>query len=390
MIEIKRLDHVQVCIPVGKEEEARAFYAGILNLEEIPKPESLIANGGLWFQIGDIQLHIGAEDIEGEKSKRHPAFEVNDIVKVRNYLEQKGVKTQEEKAIPDVERFSFRDPFGNRIEFLEKTTDEEKSEDTTKYAVKTQFSRSAESYVTSQIHAKGKDLHKLVDIAKPSSEDTVLDVATGGGHVANALAPLVRKVVAFDLTQEILNVAERFTKENGHHNVDFVQGDAEKMNFPDESFDIITCRIASHHFPHVISFVQEVSRTLKSGGQFLLIDNVAPEDHDLDQFYNEVEKRRDYSHYRAWKKSEWLNMLEEQCFEIDEWHRFPKTFLFEDWSDRMHLSSEEKQGLAAFMLNASHKIKEKFRIKSQNGSVLSFQGESILLKATKVGFSHAN
>jgi hypothetical protein len=104
----------------------------------------------------------------------------------------------------------------------------------------------------------------------------------------------------------------------------------------------------------------------------------------MDQFYNEVEKRRDYSHYRAWKKSEWLNMLEDQGFEIDEWYRFPKTFLFENWTDRMHLSNEEKQNLSMFMVNTPHKMKEKFRIESKDGYVYSFQGESILLKATKL------
>jgi ubiquinone/menaquinone biosynthesis C-methylase UbiE/catechol 2,3-dioxygenase-like lactoylglutathione lyase family enzyme len=383
MINIKRLDHIQLCVPIGKEEEARLFYTGILHLKEIPKPDVLISNGGVWFQAGDIQLHLGVEEMSNENSKRHPAFEVSHLETVRSYLEQRGIKTQDEKLFGDIQRFSFRDPFGNRIEFLE-SKPMRRDEHATKEAVKAQFSRSAEGYVTSEIHAKGKDLRKLVEIAKPSPEAYVLDVATGGGHVANALAPLVKKVVAFDLTQEILNVAGRFIKDNGHRNVDFVQGDAENMNFADASFDIITCRIAPHHFPHVTSFVKEVARTLKPGGQFLLIDNVVPEEDEMDQFYNEVEKRRDYSHYRAWKKSEWLNMLEEQGFEIDEWYCFPKTFLFENWTDRMHLTSDEKQNLSTFMINTTNKIKEKFRIESKNGNVYSFQGESILLKSTKL------
>jgi ubiquinone/menaquinone biosynthesis C-methylase UbiE/catechol 2,3-dioxygenase-like lactoylglutathione lyase family enzyme len=385
MINIKRLDHVQLCIPIGKEEEAKSFYTGILNLKEIPKPDILISNGGVWFQAGDIQLHVGVEEMSNDDSKRHTAFEVSHLQKVRSYLEQRGIKTQDEKLFGNIQRFSFRDPFGNRIEFLEREADVgQDDKHTTKEAVKAQFSRSAKGYVTSEIHAKGKDLLKLVEIAKPTPEDHVLDVATGGGHVANALAPLVKKVVAFDLTQEILDVAGRFITDNGHQNVNFVQGDAENISFADESFDIITCRIAPHHFPNVTSFVKEVARTLKPGGQFLLIDNVVPEDDEMDQFYNEVEKRRDYSHHRAWKKSEWLHMLEEQGFEIDEWYRYPKTFLFENWTERMHLTSDEKQNLSTFMLNTPYNIKEKFRIESKNGYVYSFQGESILLKAMKL------
>ncbi|EMI11455.1 VOC family protein [Anoxybacillus gonensis] len=117
---IKRLDHIQICIPIGAEDEARAFYTGVLGFAEIEKPETLKASGGLWYKIGDIELHIGVENREGYRSKSHPAFEVENIEAVRRYLEEKGVVTQDEKTIPGVTRFSFHDPFHNRIEFLEK------------------------------------------------------------------------------------------------------------------------------------------------------------------------------------------------------------------------------------------------------------------------------
>jgi catechol 2,3-dioxygenase-like lactoylglutathione lyase family enzyme len=119
-IHVKRLDHVQICIPVGAEDEARAFYTGLLGFTEIEKPETLKANGGLWYKVGDIELHIGVEQRDGYNSKSHPAFEVENIAEVRRYLEEHGVPTQDEKPIPCVTRFSFRDPFRNRIEFLSK------------------------------------------------------------------------------------------------------------------------------------------------------------------------------------------------------------------------------------------------------------------------------
>ncbi|WP_456275673.1 VOC family protein [Bacillus sp. AK128] len=119
-ISFKRLDHVQICIPFGQEDQARAFYTNILGLIEIEKPESLKANGGLWYKIGDIELHIGAEEMGEFKSKRHPAFQIEELIKVRNYLEESGIKTYDEKPIPFIERFSFFDPFGNRIEFLQR------------------------------------------------------------------------------------------------------------------------------------------------------------------------------------------------------------------------------------------------------------------------------
>jgi catechol 2,3-dioxygenase-like lactoylglutathione lyase family enzyme len=116
---IRRLDHIQLCVPVGKEEEARAFYRDVLGLKEIEKPEALKANGGLWFEVADIQLHIGVESLTGS-SKRHPAFEVKDLAAVKEYLRGKDVPIKEVTAIPGCDRFSFLDPFNNRIEFLEK------------------------------------------------------------------------------------------------------------------------------------------------------------------------------------------------------------------------------------------------------------------------------
>ena len=120
MINFKRLDHIQICIPKGKESEARYFYTDIIGLTEIPKPESLIANGGLWYKIADIQPHIGIEN-EVNNSKRHPAFEVSNLEESRNYLGARGVSLKDEIQTPGQKRFSFFDAFGNRIELLQKT-----------------------------------------------------------------------------------------------------------------------------------------------------------------------------------------------------------------------------------------------------------------------------
>ena len=119
-VRIKRLDHVQICIPFGEEEKAREFYTQVLGLEEIEKPDALKPNGGLWFKIADIQLHIGTEDMQG-KSKRHPAFEVEDLEGIREHLREHSVRVKEETPVPGLKRLSFLDPFDNRIEFMEKS-----------------------------------------------------------------------------------------------------------------------------------------------------------------------------------------------------------------------------------------------------------------------------
>ena len=119
MIQFKRLDLIQICIPKGKGNEARHFYTDSIGLTEIPKPEQLIPNGGLWYQIADIQLHIGTEN-KINKPKRHPAFEVYNLEQAREHLTRHGVTIKYEIQIDGQKRFSFIDPFNNRIEFLQK------------------------------------------------------------------------------------------------------------------------------------------------------------------------------------------------------------------------------------------------------------------------------
>ncbi len=119
-INFRRIDHVQLCIPPGAEGAAREFYGRVLGLEEIEKPAPLKRNGGMWFRIADLQLHLGVEP-PAPASKRHPAFEVEDARAVRSYLDGRGVATRDETDVEGVVRFSLFDPFGNRIELLEKT-----------------------------------------------------------------------------------------------------------------------------------------------------------------------------------------------------------------------------------------------------------------------------
>jgi catechol 2,3-dioxygenase-like lactoylglutathione lyase family enzyme len=118
-INFTRLNHVQLCIPPGADEEAREFYGRLLALEEVEKPAELRENGGMWFAVAGVQLHIGVEEAGPHRSKRHPAFEVEDLPSVRSYLERNGVPTRDEPDTNGFRRFSFFDPFGNRVELME-------------------------------------------------------------------------------------------------------------------------------------------------------------------------------------------------------------------------------------------------------------------------------
>lgn len=117
-IHFKKLDHIQICVPKGAEAKAREFYCNLLGLAEIEKPADLKANGGFWLKIADIQLHIGTENLENQ-SKRHPAFVVDRLDEVKSYLQKNNIRIKTDNPIPGYRRFSFYDPFNNRIELLE-------------------------------------------------------------------------------------------------------------------------------------------------------------------------------------------------------------------------------------------------------------------------------
>lgn len=115
------LDHVQLAAPENCEAEARAFFGELLGWDEIPKPEPLRARGGVWFQCGPHQVHIGVQKDFTPAKKAHPAFLVRNLAALRAHLllHRIAVIDDEARAEEDIERIYVNDPFGNRIEFME-------------------------------------------------------------------------------------------------------------------------------------------------------------------------------------------------------------------------------------------------------------------------------
>lgn len=113
------LDHVQIAMPRGAEALARQFYGDLLGLTEIAKPENLARRGGVWFALGDRQLHLGGEEPFQPARKAHPAFRVAGLESLRDRLLAAGHTPVEDEPLPGYRRFYLADPFGNRLEFLE-------------------------------------------------------------------------------------------------------------------------------------------------------------------------------------------------------------------------------------------------------------------------------
>ena len=116
---ILSLDHVQLAMPAGREDDARAFYSGLLGLEEQPKPANLAKRGGCWFGRGALKVHVGVENDFRPTRKAHPAFIVDDLAELRKTLETAGCLVVEDEPLEGYDRFYVNDPFGNRIELMQ-------------------------------------------------------------------------------------------------------------------------------------------------------------------------------------------------------------------------------------------------------------------------------
>jgi catechol 2,3-dioxygenase-like lactoylglutathione lyase family enzyme len=118
---ILAIDHIQIAMPSGEEEKARAFYIGILGFVEIPKPADLAKRGGAWFQSQNVQLHLGVEADFKPARKAHPAFIVNDLDSIITKAHSAGYETDtSQPPLEGYKRAHVFDPFGNRIELMER------------------------------------------------------------------------------------------------------------------------------------------------------------------------------------------------------------------------------------------------------------------------------
>ncbi len=113
------LDHILIAIPEGGEEKARQFYGDLLGMHEVPKPENL-SSSGCWFERGGVDLHIGIDHEFTPARKAHPAFLVDDLALLRERLEAVGHESRDDKPVEGYARFFTFDPFGNRVEFMQR------------------------------------------------------------------------------------------------------------------------------------------------------------------------------------------------------------------------------------------------------------------------------
>lgn len=176
--------------------------------------------------------------------------------------------------------------------------------------VQRQFGRTAAAYVESATHARGEDLDRIVQLATDHGGERIVDVGTGVGHTLRRVAPSFRSAVGVDATREMLEAGRGVLAGADVNNAVLVQANSTALPILSRSVDVVTSRLAAHHFADAAGAFREIARILRPGGLFVLVDNYTPEDSALDRFINELETLRDPSHIRNHTVAGWRGLLE--------------------------------------------------------------------------------
>ena len=227
------------------------------------------------------------------------------------------------------------------------------------------FGERAHFYTTSAAHTDPEVLARVVALAGPEPEWIALDIATGAGHTAFALAGHVRMVVGTDLTPEMLREAEALRATKGIGNVAFTLADVHHLPFPSATFDLITCRRAAHHFSQIQQALAEMGRTLRDGGRLVIDDRSVPEDDFVDACMNELDRYHDPSHVRQYRPSEWRRLLEGQGFSVTALESYTKHRPLTAFTGKA--SPEGVQGIHATIARLTPMQREALNLREVNG-----------------------
>ncbi|HSV41812.1 MAG TPA: methyltransferase domain-containing protein [Methanomassiliicoccales archaeon] len=242
------------------------------------------------------------------------------------------------------------------------------------------FGVRASYYVESKAHKDQGVLEWVSNLAELEPHMDVLDLATGTAHTAMHLAPEARRVVGADITKNMLLQARQEIEKKGIANIDLLRCDAQRLPFPDGSFHRVTCRRAMHHFLDVEGALREVHRILRPGGLLIIDDRSVPEDYEVDRMMNQLDKWHDQSHVRQHRASEWMRMLRESGFSVEEKVPYQQMRPLSSLTD--HVVEEDRMSILNAIGMMDEGMKEKMSVQERDGTIYSMHWY-ILLKARR-------
>lgn len=252
-----------------------------------------------------------------------------------------------------------------------------------KRAVQTQFQGVAGNYATSQVFTQGIDLETLGRAAERLRPRLALDVGTAAGHTAFTVAQHAKMVVGLDLTGPMLVRAKTDAQARGLSNLSWVQADVEHLPMANETFDLVTCRFCGHHFPRPDLFIAETARILRTGGEILIADTVAPPTDRFDTWINEIEVIRDPSHVREYRASEWKNLLGTVGLTAEIILDWRLRLDLADWTARMRTPPEKIAQLRQRMDEADGDLRSTFELETPNDGPWSFVLHCAIIRGVK-------
>jgi ubiquinone/menaquinone biosynthesis C-methylase UbiE len=243
--------------------------------------------------------------------------------------------------------------------------------------VEGQFGPAARSYLESAVHAGGQDLELMARLVGERPDAAAIDVGCGGGHVAFRLAGLVGRVVAYDLSAEMLAVVAEEARRRGLGNLTTEQGTAESLSPPPASFDVAATRYSAHHWRDLGAGLARMRRAVKRDGLAVFMDAASPGSPLLDTWLQAFELLRDPSHVRDYSPAEWRTALIAAGFRPTQEAAFRVRLDFASWIKRMNTPPAHAEAIRSLQRRAGPEVRRHFAI----GDDGSFSIDSLLIAA---------
>ncbi|MBJ9978476.1 methyltransferase domain-containing protein [Pseudomonas sp. S75] len=245
--------------------------------------------------------------------------------------------------------------------------------------VQRQFGEQASAYLSSTVHAQGTEFALLQAELQGQSAARVLDLGCGAGHVSFQVAPLVAEVVAYDLSQAMLDVVASAAAVRGLDNIVTERGAAERLPFADGAFDFVISRYSAHHWSDLGLALREARRVLKPGGVAAFIDVMSPGSPLLDTYLQSVEVLRDTSHVRDYSAAQWLQTVSDAGLSVRSHSRQRLHLAFASWVERMRTPEPMQVAIRQLQQAMGEEVRQYYQIEADG----SFSTDVLVLWAER-------